>query len=209
MPAMSDDAGRPEVPDEVQRAWNAGDAPKAARLLDEWEARQPPTRELLLSLRFWRRHIGQVPKAIAVVRRLLEQRDPDSWERVSDLCTLGELHLQAGEPDVAWAALSEAAGWGGLRDWYECGLVRSVVELGLDLSASLPPDAPLARRSFDLAVSLLEDGASSSLVILDKARDRAEALGEAARHAALAAAARDLRRALHGRERRRPPSGGE
>ena len=205
MADLTDETTGAEVPDAVHRAANAGDVDRARGLLDQWEAGRQETVEILSALRFWRKHLAQAAEAIQAAERIVALRAPGSRQRAADLCRLGELRARDGRAEEAWEALEEAAAYAE-RDG---GLTRSVVGLALELSESRPADPTLPRRAFELAATLLERGAPSSVVILEKARDRAEALGEAARHAALAAAARDLRRALHGRERRRPPSGGE
>lgn len=197
-----------EVSETVQKAFNTGDVARARNLLDEWEAAQPFTLNTFSRLRYWRRLLGQPDRAVAATRRMVELRPADAWERVADLVRLGELHLELHQRDAAWAALAEAASWHRLTEWYTAGLVRSVVELALDLSASLPPESVLSRRAYELAAGLLDDGASFSAVILEKARDRADAFGDEPRLARYAEAARQSRRRAHGQSRRRPPGGG-
>ena len=64
-----------------------------------------------------------------------------------------------------------------LKDWYTAGLARSAVELALDVAMAAGDNRRLAKTAFAMARQLLEDGCSTSLCLLEKARDGARSLG--------------------------------
>ncbi|MCI0638949.1 MAG: hypothetical protein L0Y72_22945 [Gemmataceae bacterium] len=171
----------PEPSDFVQDALDSGRIDEGRACLDAWQASQPTNLDTLSQLRYYRRLLGQHHEAIEVAKAMIRLRPHDAWERMSDQLSLGELCVAVGALDNAWGALSVVFEWPELRDWYSAGMGRSTVELALDICAAATADRPaslarrasveLAEKAFDTAVRLLDDGCSTSFVLLEKARD--------------------------------------
>ncbi|MCI0380217.1 MAG: hypothetical protein L0215_21745 [Gemmataceae bacterium] len=160
-----------EPSDFVQDALNSRRIDEGRACLDAWQAAQPTNLDTLSQLRYYRPLLGQYHEAIDVAKAMIRLRPDGAWERMADYLRLGELSIVVGALDSAWDALSVVLEWPELRDWYSAGLARSTVELALDICAAPTADRPLAEKAFETAVRLLDDGCSTSFVLLEKARD--------------------------------------
>ena len=178
----------------VQEALDTGHIEKGRSRLDAWQANQPVTLHTLNVLRYSRHELGQSQEAIVAVRAMIELRPVDACERISDHICLGKLYVGTKELSKAWDALNVVLNWPGLKAWYPFGLVRSAVELALDICAAAKSNQELSEKAFETAVALIDDGCSTSCSILKKAQDCAKRLGRNALHERFESAVhRDLR----------------
>ncbi|WP_145391368.1 hypothetical protein [Stieleria neptunia] len=161
----------PDAGDIVQEALDSRRVADGRVRLDAWQASQPVNLDTLSKLRYYRPLLGQHDEAIDAAQKMIELRPHDAWERMSDHLRLGELYVEIGELEHAWAALNVVIDWPEIKDWYSAGMARSTVELALDISAAASRENELSEMAFDAAVQLLDDGCSTSFCLLEKARD--------------------------------------
>lgn len=193
----------PDAGEIVEEALNSRRVADGRSRLDAWQASHPVNLDTLSKLRYYRPLLGQHHEAIDAAQRMIELRPHDAWERISDHLRLGELYVEIGELEKGWVALNVVLDWPEIRDWYSAGMARSTVELALGISAAASRENELSEMAFDAAVQLLDDGCSTSLCLLEKARDCSRRLGrgelfERFKHAAAAEHER-IRRQLEGR----------
>jgi hypothetical protein len=164
------------VLDILQEAFTSGRLNPGRRALDEWEAKQDRSRDVLSTLRFYRDHLEQLDQAIAVGLEMLQGEVDEEATRMCDYHALTELYIKAGDPESAWKTLQNVLNWPDLRNWYDVGMARSTLDEALDISAMVV-ESTLKKLAFETAVHLISDGSSTSYDILCKVRDRAAELG--------------------------------
>lgn len=167
----------PDPGDIVQDALDSRRIAEGRSRLDAWQATQPVNLDTLSTLRYYRPLLGQHQEAIDAAQKMIELRPHDAWERMSDHLRLGELYVEIGEPEKAWAVLNVVIDWPEIKDWYSAGTARSTVELALSISAAASRESELSKMAFDGAVRLLDDGCSTSFCLLEKARVCSRRLG--------------------------------
>ncbi|MEZ6090268.1 MAG: hypothetical protein R3C05_20020 [Pirellulaceae bacterium] len=163
--------------DIVQDALDSRRVAEGRLRLDAWQALQPVNIDTLSKLRYYRPLLGQYHEAIDAAQSMIALRAQDAPEVMSDHLRLGELYLKIGQHDKAWAALNVVIAWPEIKDWYSLGLARSMVELALDIAFVAGRETGLSEMALDAAVRLLDDGVSTSLSLLTKARDSSRRLG--------------------------------
>lgn len=167
----------PDAGDIVQQALDSRRVAEGRSRLDAWQALQPVNLDTLSKLRYYRPLLGQHQEAIDAAHKMIEIRPHDAWERMSDHLRLGELYVEVGELEQAWAMLNVVIDWPEIKDWYSDGMARSMVELALGMSAAARCENELSEMAFDVAVHLLDDGCSTSFCLLEKVSDCSRRLG--------------------------------
>ena len=158
---------------EIQRSYDEGDPSIGRAALDEWESAQPLSRNILNTLRYYRREFGQIDAAIAAGEQML--KEADDRERVSDSIRLTELYTIAKRDQDAWTCIQNVICWPELRDWYDAGLARQTVEclFGIALNAV---STSLQTNAYETAIQMLDDGCSVSYDLLVKACNASQSL---------------------------------